>query len=108
MSGSQEKEEEDNISVIIRIKPEDNSQKYAPINVSNSNSISIINERKELYSGLCFENKKDAKAFMEKHKAELDSFAKSNPLFDHWSIMSVMNKFQPKSKLVYGKDVKED
>ena len=49
MSGSQEKEEEDNISVIIRIKPEDNSQKYAPINVSNSNSISIINERKEYF-----------------------------------------------------------
>ena len=49
MSGSQEKEEEDNISVIIRIKPEDNSQKYAPINVSNSNSISILSENKEYF-----------------------------------------------------------
>ena len=48
MSVSKGKEEE-NISVIIRIKPEDNSQKYAPINVSNSNSISIINERKEYF-----------------------------------------------------------
>ena len=44
---------------------------------------------------------------MEKHKTELDTFAKSNPLFDHWSVFSVNSKFEPKSKMVYGKDVEE-
>lgn len=67
-----------------------------------------INERKEIYSGLCFENKRDAQAFMEKHKTELDAFAKANPLFDHWSIMNVISRFEPKTKKIYGKDIKED
>ena len=48
MSRSKEKED-NNISVIIRIKPEDYSQKYAPIDVSNSNSISILSENKEYF-----------------------------------------------------------
>lgn len=93
-----------------KVTLKEGSKKWKPWDtaVPRGKDLAYINERKELYSGLCFESKKDAKAFMEKHKAELDSFAKSNPLFDHWSIMSVMNKFQPKNKLVYGKDVKED
>ena len=67
-----------------------------------------INERKEMYSGLCFDNRKDALNFMQKHKAELDSFAKNNPMFTHWSVMNVIKRFNPKSKLIYGKDIKED
>ena len=43
------KGKEDNISVIIRIKPEDNGQMIADINVSNYNSISIVSERKDYF-----------------------------------------------------------
>lgn len=86
------------------------SKKWKPwdTGISRSKDTCYINERKEIYSGLCFNNKKDAIKFMEKHKAELDDFAKANPLFDHWSIMNVIKRFEPKSKLMYGKDIKED
>ena len=50
MSNSQQKEE--NISVIIRIKPktsDDINQKYSSIKVSKSNSISIISKNKDYY-----------------------------------------------------------
>lgn len=69
---------------------------------------SYIDEKKELYSGLCFETKKDAQKFMEKHKDELDKLAASNPLFTNWSIMNVIKRFEAKTKLVYGKDIKDD
>ena len=45
---------------------------------------------------------------MEKHKTEIDALAKTNPIFDHWSVMNVMKRFEPKKKVVYGKDIKED
>ena len=86
------------------------SKKWKPwdTGISRGKDTCYINDRKEIYSGLCFENRKDAKAFMDKHKAELDKFAKENPLFDHWSVMNVIKRFEPKTKMVYGKDVKED
>ena len=61
-----------------------------------------------MHSGLCFENKNDALAFMKKHESELNDFAKSNPLFTHWSVMNVIKRFEPTKKIVYGKDIKED
>lgn len=86
------------------------SKKWKPWDtaVARGKDQGYIQDRKELYSGFCFNSKKDAQHFMEKHKAELDSLAKSNPLFDHWSIMNVIGRFEPTSKKVYGKDIKED
>jgi len=86
------------------------SKKWKPWDTSlpRGKDIGYINERKELYSGLCFESKKDAVKFMQKHHAELEGFAKANPLFDHWSVMNVIKRFEPKNKKVYGKDIKED
>lgn len=75
--------------------------------ISRSKDLGYINERKEMYSGLCFNNRQDALVFMQKHKTELDDFAKANPMFTHWSVMNVINRFKPNSKLVYGKDIKE-
>ena len=76
--------------------------------VSRREDNSYIDGRKELYSGLCFTNKKEAQAFMNRHKKELDALASQNPLFDHWSIMTVIKRFEPHTKVVYGKDIKED
>lgn len=76
--------------------------------VSRREDNSYIDGRKELYSGLCFTNKKEAQAFMNKHKKELDTLAAQNPLFDHWSITTVIKRFEPHTKVVYGKDIKED
>lgn len=86
------------------------SKKWKPWDtaVARGKDQGYIQDRKEMYSGFCFNSKKDAQAFMEKHKAELDNLAKSNPLFDHWSIMNVIKRFEPTSKKVYGKDVTED
>jgi len=86
------------------------SKKWKPWDtaLSRSKDLGYINDRKELYSGLCFENKKDALSFMQKHKAELDGFAKANPLFNKWSVMNVIKRFEPTSKKIYGKDIKED
>lgn len=75
--------------------------------ISRRKDTSYIQERKELYSGLCFETKKQAQNFILKHKSELDGLAKENPIFDHWSIMNVINRFEPTHKTVYGKDIKE-
>lgn len=75
--------------------------------ISRKEDISYINTRKELYSGLCFSSKKEAQDFMIKHKTELDKLASQNPLFDHWSIMNVIKRFEPKDKIIYGKDIKE-
>lgn len=95
-----------------KVTLKEGSKKWKPwdTSISRITDKNYINERKELYSGLCFENKKDAQKFMQKHAAELDAFAKSNPLFDHWSIMNVINRFDPDStsKKIYGKDIKED
>lgn len=76
--------------------------------ISRYDDKDYINTKKELYSGLCFENRKQAKIFMEKHEVELSKIAQSNPLFDHWSVMYVNKRFEPQNKLVYGKDIMED
>lgn len=54
-----------------------------------------ISERKKLYSGLCFKNRAEAQKFLVEHKTELNKLAKNNPLFDHWSVMSVIKRFEP-------------
>lgn len=84
------------------------AKKWKPYDtaISRHKDRSYIEERKKLYSGLCFETRKDAKNFMLEHKSELDSLASKNPIFDHWSIMNVIGKFEPKNKKVYGKDIK--
>lgn len=76
--------------------------------ISRKNDKSYIESRKDIYSGLCFKNKADALNFMEKHKTELNELASQNPLFDHWSIMNVIKRFEPNDKLIYGIDIKED
>ena len=49
MNINSQRKEEENISVIIRIKPDDTQQRHASIQVSNSNSISLISEKKEYF-----------------------------------------------------------
>lgn len=86
------------------------SKKWKPWDTAmpRSKDNAYINERKEMYSGLCFNTRKEALAFMDKHRAELDGFAKANPLFNKWSVMNVFKRFEPKTKAIYGKDIKED
>lgn len=93
-----------------KVTLKEGSKKWKPwdTTIARGKDQGYINDRKELYSGLCFNTKKEAQAFMEKHKNELDILAKSNPLFDHWTMFSVSHKFEPTSKKVYGKDIKED
>jgi hypothetical protein len=74
--------------------------------ISRKNDPSYIDFKRKLHSGLCFESKKQAVDFMEKHKEKLNELAKTNPIFHHWSIMSVMKRFEPTSKLIYNKDTK--
>ena len=76
--------------------------------IPRNQDVSYIQDRKKLYSGLCFSNKKDAESFMKRHKSELDKLATANPLFDHWSVMNVIKRFEPTTAIVYGKDIKED
>lgn len=76
--------------------------------ISRKNDQSYIEDRKKIYSGLCFKNRKDAETFMSIHKEELDNLAKTNPLFTHWSIMNVIKKFTPKKVLLYGEDIIEN
>ena len=45
---------------------------------------------------------------MKRHKSELDKLAAANPLFDHWSVMNVIKRFEPTAAIIYGKDIKED
>lgn len=93
-----------------KITLKEGSKKWKPWDtaIARSKDQCYIQERKDLYSGFCFNSKKDAQAFMKKHKTELDSLANANPLFDHWSIMNVIKRFEPTSKKIYGKDIKED
>ena len=49
MNISSQRKDEENISVIIRIKPDDTQQRHASIQVSNSNSISLLSEKKEYF-----------------------------------------------------------
>ena len=88
----------------------DGSKKWKPwdVTISRRNDRSYISSRKDLYSGLCFINKQAAEQFMLLHKKELDQIAASHPLFDHWSTMMVIKRFEPKEKLIYGKDITED
>lgn len=85
------------------------SKKWKPWDtaIARSKDTCYIQDRKEMYSGFCFDSKKDALTFIEKHKTELDALAKSNPLFDHWSVMNVIKRFEPTNKKVYGKDIKD-
>ena len=76
--------------------------------ISRYNDPSYIQDRKNMYSGLCFKNRKEAQSFMQRHKTELDKLAATNPLFDHWSVMNVIKRFEPTSAVIYGKDIKED
>ena len=75
--------------------------------ISRKTDSSYINDRKSLYSGLCFENRNDAEKFMKKHKTELREIASKHPLFDSWQIMNVIKRFEPENKVIYGKDIKE-
>lgn len=92
----------------ISLKNGDYKCKPWDTTISRSVDQSYINSKKELYSGLCFETRQDAQNFMNKHKDELNTLANTNPLFDHWSIMTVIERFEPKNKVVYGRDVKEE
>ena len=74
MSRSKEKED-NNISVIIRIKPEDYSQKYAPIDVSNSNSISILSENKEYFFDYIGEEKSTQNEIFERCGKKICDYA---------------------------------
>lgn len=76
--------------------------------ISRHQDTSYIQDRKKLYSGLCFSNRQEAESFMKKHKTDLDKLAASNPLFDHWSVMNVIKRFEPTNTVIYGKDIKED
>ena len=87
------------------LKPGDYKCKPWDISLSRKEDQSYINYRKELYSGLCFESKKQAQEFMKNHTHELELIAKQNPLFDHWSIMNVMKRFEPNKKTIYGRDI---
>lgn len=81
------------------------SYKWKPFDtgISRKEDRSYINSKKELYSGLCFKTKKDAKAFMQAHEEELNEIAKSYPTFGSWVVMCVAKKFAPTQKIVYGK-----
>jgi hypothetical protein len=92
----------------VILKPGSTKWKGWDITISRKSDNSYIADRKKLYSGLCFKNKTDAQHFMEKHKTELASIAASNPLFDHWSVMNVIKRFEPTDVKIYGKDIKED
>lgn len=92
----------------VTIKNSGNKWKPWDTSIPRGKDEAYIQSRKELYSGLCFENKQQAQKFMEKHKEEIAAIAAANPLFDHWSIMNVIDRFKPTSKMVYGKDIIED
>jgi hypothetical protein len=92
----------------VVLKPGSTKWKAWDTSISRSKDTSYILDKKELYSGLCFKNKKDAESFILKHKSELDKLAKNNPLFDHWSVMNVIKRFEPNKVIMYGKDVIED
>lgn len=91
----------------IFIKPGEYKCKPWDTGISRRSDKEYIKERKKLYSGLCFESRKQAQTFMDQHKSEMNALAANNPLFSHWSIMNVIKRFEPVSKTVYGKDVKE-
>lgn len=76
--------------------------------VSRKTDISYIQDKKDIYSGLCFKNRKDAETFMNLHKEDMDKLAAQNPLFTHWSIMNIIEKFTPKKVLLYGRDIIEN
>lgn len=72
--------------------------------ISRKEDHSYIDSKKKLYSGLCFETQREAKEFMQKHEKELNSIAKEYPTFDRWKLVNVAEKFNPYSKIMYGKD----
>lgn len=92
----------------VHLKPGSFKWKSWDTSISRYNDQDYINSKKEMYGGLCFSNRKEAKAFMEKHEAELCKIANDNPLFDHWSVMYVNKRFDPTHKVIYGKDIVED
>lgn len=90
------------------LKNGDKKCKPWDVTVSRKKDQDYINRRKELYSGLCFKNKSDAELFMKKHATELEALAKTNPLFDHWSIMNVIDRFKSDKNLIYGEDITDN
>ena len=92
----------------VVLKPGSTKWKAWDTSISRTTDTLYISDKKKMYEGLCFKNRKDAESFMSKHKSELDKFAASNPLFDHWSIMNVIKRFEPDKKVLYGKDIIED
>lgn len=92
----------------ITLKSGSTKWKSWDTSISRHKDISYIQDRKKLYSGLCFSNRQEAESFMQKHKTDLEKLAASNPLFDHWSVMNVIKRFEPTNMVVYGKDIKED
>ena len=98
----------DKTSKSVILKAGSSKWKNWDTTISRKNDASYIADRKNMYSGLCFTTKNEAKTFMNKHKAELDKIAANNPLFDHWSIMNIISRFQPENAVIYGKDVTED
>ena len=92
----------------INLKPGSFKWKAWDTSISRYNDKEYINTKKSLYDGLCFENREQAKVFMKKHETELNKIASSNPLFDHWSVMYVNKRFDPNTKVIYGKDIKEE
>ena len=100
--------ENNNKTKKVTIKNGETKWKPWDITTSRRSDSSYIASRKEIYSGLCFKNRKDALNFMERHKNELNEIASQNPLFDHWSVMNVIKRFEPNQKIVYGEDIKED
>jgi hypothetical protein len=92
----------------VVLKPGSMKWKAWDTSISRSKDVSYIADKKKLYEGLCFKNKKEAESFMSKHKQELDKIAANNPLFDHWSVMNIIKRFEPDKTVLYGKDIIED
>ncbi len=75
--------------------------------VSRKTDRGYIKYRKDLYSGLIFHSRADAKQFMENHREELAGLASGHPLFHKWDVVTVTRKFKPATRVVYGKDWRE-
>lgn len=91
----------------LSLKPGSTKWKPWDTTISRHEDKTYIIDKKQQYSGLCFENKQQAKNFMEKHQKELDKIAAENPIFDHWSVVNIINRFKPEHVIIYGKDLIE-
>lgn len=98
----------DKINKKVIFKPTEWKWKAYDTTKSRRNDREYIENKRESYSGLCFNSKKDAEAFMTKHQHELAKIASENPLFDHWTIINCISRFKPNKIELYGKDIIED